>query len=93
MCEVSPNCVYRCKQFFNSRLVWFILLLNYDGFRYVRKDFLALGKFCLNISNIPVTIDLNIPEELYKFIQLFVPQSYYLPMTLENMNNVAFTPK
>lgn len=62
-------------------------------FRYVRKDFLALGKFCVNISNIPLPQNIDIPKELYKFIELFVPQSYYFPMTLENMNDLTFTPK
>lgn len=60
---------------------------------YMRKDFLSLGKFCLNISNIPKLENLDYVIELYKFITILVPKSYYFPMTLENMNTVSFIPK
>lgn len=60
---------------------------------YMRRDFLPLGKFSLNISNIPQMINLDYATELYKFIEMLVPKSYYLPMTLENMNDLSFIPK
>lgn len=51
-----------------------------------------LGKFTLNISNIPTEID-NYGEKLNKFIKQLVVKSHYLPMTLDNLNTLTFTPK
>lgn len=69
------------------------LLLSLLSEVYLRKEILALGKFCVNISNVPKLENLDYVYELYKFIQLLVPKSYYLPMTLENMNTLSFIPK
>lgn len=60
---------------------------------YLRKDLMSLGKFSLNISNIPKFENLDFAMELYKFIENFIPKSHYLPMTLENMNDLSFIPK
>lgn len=69
------------------------LIYNLISEVYMRRDDLALGKFCLNISNIPKLENLDYVSELYKFIEILVPKSCYLPMTLENMNNLSFIPK
>lgn len=58
---------------------------------YLRRDGLALGKFSLNISNIPSLP--SYPIGLYKFIEKLLPKSIYLPMTLENLNDLTFVPK
>lgn len=60
---------------------------------YLRRDFMSLGKFSLNISNIPKFENLDFAMVLYEFIENFVPKSHYLAMTLENMNNLSFIPK
>jgi hypothetical protein len=60
---------------------------------YLRKDFMALGKFSLNISNVPKFENLDFVQELYKFIELLTTKSHYLAMSLENMNKLAFIPK
>ncbi|KAK4877050.1 hypothetical protein RN001_009556 [Aquatica leii] len=60
---------------------------------YVRNDLLPLGKFALNILNVPVTDVPDFGKHLSEFIALMVSTSYYLPMTLENMNELSFTPK
>ena len=60
---------------------------------YLRRDFMPLGKFSLNISNIPQLKNIDYAKELYHFIEQFVPKSHYLPMTLENMNELSFIPK
>ncbi|XP_066250519.1 mini-chromosome maintenance complex-binding protein [Euwallacea similis] len=60
---------------------------------YLRKDFLTLGKFSLNISKVPIFNDLDYVMEFYKILELLVAKSHYLPFTLENMNTLAFTPK
>ncbi|XP_017779781.1 PREDICTED: mini-chromosome maintenance complex-binding protein [Nicrophorus vespilloides] len=68
------------------------LIYNLISEVYSRQDFLPLGKFCLNLSNIPVET-VNFGEEIYKIIAEIVPKSYYLSMTLENMNDLTFIPK
>ncbi|CAG9857604.1 unnamed protein product [Phyllotreta striolata] len=60
---------------------------------YSRRDGLALGKFSLNISNVPVSTYPNYPKWLYNFIEKFVTKSAYLPMTLDNLNALRFVPK
>lgn len=60
---------------------------------YLRQDFLALGKFTLNLSQIPIKRVENFGGNFYKFLELFVPKSHYLPMSLENMNELTFIPK
>ncbi|KAJ8925194.1 hypothetical protein NQ315_001380 [Exocentrus adspersus] len=60
---------------------------------YLRRDLLPLGKFSLNISNIPSLSKLDYVKELYNFIELLMPKSHYLPMTLTNMNDLSFVPK
>lgn len=69
------------------------LILHLLSKVYMRRDFLPLGKFSLNISNIPLLGTLDYVVEVYKFIEILVPKSYYLPMTLENMNDLQLTPK
>lgn len=60
---------------------------------YSRKDLLQLGKFSLNISNIPNLGSIDYPKELYNVIASLVTKSFYLPMTLDNMNDLTFVPK
>ncbi|XP_030765573.1 mini-chromosome maintenance complex-binding protein [Sitophilus oryzae] len=60
---------------------------------YLRKDYMALGQFSLNISNVPKLENFDYVKEVYKFLELLVPKSHYLPLTLENMNTLEFIPK
>ncbi|GBP15443.1 Mini-chromosome maintenance complex-binding protein [Eumeta japonica] len=60
---------------------------------YHRQDTLALGKFCLNLSNVPTQKYPKYGEQLYDIIKQFVTKSYYLAMTLSNMNTLALLPK
>ncbi|XP_044762379.1 mini-chromosome maintenance complex-binding protein [Coccinella septempunctata] len=60
---------------------------------YVRKDVMALGKFSLNLSNIPMAEDMKYVEKLYEFVQLLVPKSVYFPLTVESINEKTFIPK
>ncbi|KAG5886571.1 hypothetical protein JTB14_011283 [Gonioctena quinquepunctata] len=69
------------------------LLLHLISEVYARRNFLPLGKFSLNISNIPGLDNLDFVGELYKFIEKLVHKSFYLPMTLENLNDLSFIPK
>lgn len=54
---------------------------------------MALGKFSLNLSNVPSQAFPNYGEQLYEFLQLLVTKSHYLPLTLDNLNDLSFSPK
>nr|CAD7432938.1 unnamed protein product [Timema monikensis] len=58
---------------------------------YQRIDMLALGKLSLNIKNIPTCS--NYIDKLYDILQLLLPKSRYLPMSLDNLNQHDFVPK
>nr|CAD7410648.1 unnamed protein product [Timema poppensis] len=58
---------------------------------YQRMDMLALGKLSLNIKNIPTCS--NYIDKLYDILQLLLPKSQYLPMSLDNLNQRDFVPK
>ncbi|XP_022900658.2 mini-chromosome maintenance complex-binding protein isoform X1 [Onthophagus taurus] len=60
---------------------------------YLRKNLAVLGKFTLNFSNIPQSLVSEFGKNLYEIIELLVTHSHYLPMTLDNMNELPFIPK
>ncbi|KAK2579582.1 hypothetical protein KPH14_010877 [Odynerus spinipes] len=60
---------------------------------YMRKDYLCLGTYPLNITNFSVTKYKTFPKELYDFLTLFVKKSHFLEVTLENLNDMALVPK
>ncbi|KAM9324606.1 mini-chromosome maintenance complex-binding protein [Gastrophryne carolinensis] len=58
---------------------------------YARRDVLPLGKFSLNLSGCPRSSTFT--QQLYRVVQQLVPASYYLSMTIENMNKLHFVPR
>ncbi|XP_050080361.1 mini-chromosome maintenance complex-binding protein [Anopheles maculipalpis] len=60
---------------------------------YIRDEVECRGQFCLNLSNIPAEVLPDYTRSLYELLELLLPASHYLPMTLENMNTVQFVPK
>uniref|UniRef100_A0A1E1WQ04 Mini-chromosome maintenance complex-binding protein n=1 Tax=Pectinophora gossypiella TaxID=13191 RepID=A0A1E1WQ04_PECGO len=60
---------------------------------YLRQDTIALGQFCLNLSNLPTQKYPNYAKQLYDIIKQFVTKSYYLPLTIDNMNTMTLLPK
>lgn len=67
------------------------LILHLISNVYSRRDILPLGKFTLNLSGCPVGASYT--ERLYQVIQQLVPSSYYLGMSLQNMNQMRMVPK
>ncbi|XP_055083153.1 mini-chromosome maintenance complex-binding protein [Periophthalmus magnuspinnatus] len=67
------------------------LILHLISTVYARRDVLPLGKFTLNLSGCPSASPYT--ERLYQIIQQLVPSSYYLPMSLQNMNQMRLVPK
>ncbi|XP_040033705.2 mini-chromosome maintenance complex-binding protein [Gasterosteus aculeatus] len=67
------------------------LILHLISNVYHRHDVLPLGKFTLNLSGCPT--EASYTERFYQIIQQLVPSSYYLGMTLQNMNQMRLVPK
>eukprot|EP00064_Thunnus_orientalis_P002319 superscaffoldBa00000164_g2326 len=67
------------------------LILHLISDVYTRRDVLPLGKFTLNLSGCPTVSSYT--ERLYQIIQQLVPSSYYLGMSLQNMNQMRLVPK
>ncbi|XP_035982630.1 mini-chromosome maintenance complex-binding protein isoform X1 [Fundulus heteroclitus] len=67
------------------------LLLHLISTVYARRDVLPLGKLALNLSGCPAVSSYT--ERLYQIIQQLVPSSYYLAMSLQNMNQMRLVPK
>ncbi|KAG6460337.1 mini-chromosome maintenance complex-binding protein [Manduca sexta] len=60
---------------------------------YLRQETMNLGQFCLNLSNLPIQKYPDYAKQLYDIIKQFVTKSYYLPLTINNMNTLALLPK
>lgn len=60
---------------------------------YVRSELECLGQFSLNLSNIPQGVLPTYTKLLYDIIEMLVPASHFLPMTLDNLNLLQFSPK
>lgn len=67
------------------------LILHLISNVYARRDVLPLGRFTLNLSACPTVASYT--EHLYQIIQQLVPSSYYLGMSLQNMNQMRLVPK
>lgn len=67
------------------------LILHLISNVYSRRDVLPLGKFTLNLSGCPTVASYT--ERFYQIIQQLVPSSYYLGMSLQNMNQMRLVPK
>ncbi|XP_073337921.1 mini-chromosome maintenance complex-binding protein [Pagrus major] len=67
------------------------LILHLISSVYARRDVLPLGKFAMNLSGCPAAASYT--QHFYQIIQQLVPSSYYLGMSLQNMNQMRFVPK
>ncbi|KAK2167645.1 hypothetical protein NP493_1267g00011 [Ridgeia piscesae] len=76
---------------FGDRLSAEYLLCHLIASIYSRQDVVAVGKFSLNLLGFPTPS--NFPQQLYSLLESLVTKSFYLPMTLDNMNKLRFSPK
>lgn len=67
------------------------LLLHLISSVYSRRDVLPLGKFTVNLSGCPAVS--SYAERLYRIVQQLVPSSFYLGMSLQNMNRMRLVPR
>ncbi|KAJ8667055.1 hypothetical protein QAD02_008717 [Eretmocerus hayati] len=59
---------------------------------YLRKDYLCLGAYTLNITNFPMQYT-NFSKDLYEILKQLIPKSHFLDVTLDNLNEMSFLPK
>lgn len=62
---------------------------------YARVSGEVLGKFSLNLtcSSVPKELLSDHVKKFYNLIELLLPNSCYLPLTIENLNTKSFVPK
>lgn len=58
---------------------------------YVRGDE-TLGQYSINLTNFPASVLPDYTKRFYEILELLLPASHYLPVTLENLNNTEFIP-
>lgn len=78
---------------FDDELAAEYLLSHLISTVYSRSEMQSIGKFALNICNLPKDCLQQYTTKLYDVLQLLLPASHYLPMTLDTMNTAAFAPK
>jgi len=59
---------------------------------YHRRDVLCLGKFSLNLFNVPV-VGGNYCRRISTILQLLLTKSHYLPLSVDGLNKLAFVPR
>lgn len=71
------------------------LLLHLISNVYARVSGEVLGKFSINLtcSTVPKEILTDHIKKIYDLIELIIPNSTYLPLTIENLNDLTFVPK
>ncbi|EDW64635.1 mini-chromosome maintenance complex-binding protein [Drosophila virilis] len=78
---------------FEDELAAEYLLCHLISTVYSRSEMQSIGKFALNICNLPKECMQQYTTKLYEVLELLLPASHYLPMTLDTMNTAAFAPK
>ncbi|XP_003963734.2 mini-chromosome maintenance complex-binding protein [Takifugu rubripes] len=91
MCVRSELLAYFTHILLGDALAAEYLILHLISDVYSRRDALPLGKFTLNISGCPTVASYT--QRFYQIIQQLVPSSYYLAMSLQNMNQMRLIPK
>ncbi|XP_075160609.1 mini-chromosome maintenance complex-binding protein [Haematobia irritans] len=78
---------------FNDDLAAEYMISHLISTVYSRCELRSIGKFSLNVCNLPKDIVADYTKQLYGILEQILPASHYLPMTLDTMNTAAFVPK
>lgn len=80
---------------FGDELAAHFLLCHLISTVYARVSGEVLGKFSINLTcqAVPADILPDYIKKFYNLIELLVPDSVYLPLTIENFNTRTFVPK
>ena len=76
---------------FGDSLAAEYMLAHFMSRIYHRQDGLCLGKYSLNLFNVPILADYS--KRLATLLQLLVTKSHYFPLTVEELNKATFVPK
>nr|XP_033325694.1 mini-chromosome maintenance complex-binding protein-like isoform X1 [Megalopta genalis]XP_033339936.1 mini-chromosome maintenance complex-binding protein-like isoform X1 [Megalopta genalis] len=60
---------------------------------YMRRDYFCLGTYPLNLTHFSIGKYSTFAKDLYRFLTMFVEKSHLLEITLENLNDLALSPK
>lgn len=52
----------------------------------------TLGQFSINLTNFPPEVLPNYTKQLYEILEMILPASHYFPVTVDNLNTMAFIP-
>lgn len=85
--------MFLSKLLFDDTLAADYLICHLISSIYMRKDFLCLGSFPINITKFPLKKCKDFSKELYGVLTQLIPKSHYVELTLENLNDMSFTPK
>lgn len=97
--ETTPGDLDQCRAVLLELLTQVLLgdclaaeyiLLHLLSSVYGRMEFMALGKYSLNLFRFPGHATV---ESLHQLLQNLLTKCFLLPMTLDNMNSWRFTPK
>lgn len=94
--EIRNDLLKLLTQFmFGDEIAAHYILLHLMSNVYARVSGEVLGKFSINLtcSEIPKEILEDHIKKFYNLIELLMPDSCYLPLTIENLNNETFVPK
>lgn len=80
---------------FGDELAAHYLICHLISKVYGRVGGEILGKFSLNLNcaSIPKNLLVDHVQKLYNLLQLLLPDSQYVPLTVENFNTATFIPK
>ncbi|XP_011183671.1 mini-chromosome maintenance complex-binding protein [Zeugodacus cucurbitae] len=78
---------------FNDNLAAEYLLSHLISTVYCRAESRCLGRFLLNIFNIPQNRLPKYSKQVYDLLDLIIPASHYISMTAETLNESTFGPK
>lgn len=101
--EESPSTSEICRDLiklfthflFGDELAANYLLCHLISKVYGRVGGEVLGKFSLNLNCalVPKNLLIDHVQKLYNLLQLLLPDSLYVPFTIENLNTATFIPK
>lgn len=95
-CEIRRDLLKLFTHFmFGDELAAHYLICHLISKVYGRVGCEVLGKFSLNLNcaSIPKNLLVDHVQKLYNLLQLLLPDSQYIPFTIENFNTATFIPK
>lgn len=80
---------------FNDEIAAQYVLCHLISSLYARVNDESLGKFTLNLicHSIPLEVLNEYTQNLYSFFECLLPNSLYIPLSIENLNTSSFVPK